>query len=424
MLTTIILWTVGFTSAWLPIIDTVLIKEARRKELRAKFENWWIIVDKYDKQRFPLVWAVVGLKILEFTIGKSLKSRAAILKTCLISSGLLLLAMVWLTFNNEKPFGGYPWENYRTSINTISDVLDTLVAPSNTLVLAELTAGGFSTEPITPTNAVVVNVNKRPFLFTISTNTLSSIKQIYPIGHGGCEVFYFRKFEDIGATNQSTNIFGGVLNRTNVVDEFLYDVGVFRKSLQSYNTISYAAKYSITYYALLFVVNFLMFYSSLVMCKRVLIELASSGRLFTTFALLFTHLFVVCVISLIFLLGLTFFSVPIFWLLIPILWHVAETSFYTFCAFLTASSFAICILIGSAAKQFITIAILPNIYALIVGALSLLTIRCKNIMHWLISTVLLRCFETSPITILGACIAVLSFVLYKLAGLLHISAFL
>ena len=79
---------------------------------------------------------------------------------------------------------------------------------------------------------------------------------------------------------------------------------------------------------------------------------------------------------------------------------------------------------GGSAKLVVLIAFLPSAFAGIVGLFTLLAIKWRNAFHFIVSFILIRCVEKSPILFLVAMVTFISGVLVELAHLFKLTAFL
>jgi hypothetical protein len=147
-------------------------------------------------------------------------------------------------------------------------------------------------------------------------------------------------------------------------------------------------------------------------------EIESAKRIISTAALLLVNIITVFSLSCLFLFILTVLAVPIFWFIVPVMSVVSDESLATAIAYLIFGIFFIWIKIGTSAKMIVFIAFLPSVIAAIVGAFTLLAMKWRNAFHFILSFILIRCAEKSPITFLVAIIAFASGILVELAHLL------
>jgi hypothetical protein len=197
------------------------------------------------------------------------------------------------------------------------------------------------------------------------------------------------------------------------------NVATIRQGIQKYNTTGHVIAYSAGYFLFLFVANVVLCFGSLVVCRVILREICATGRVVSAISLLISNFFCVLIIASVFLLLLLILSVPLFWILVPFACIVARASLAVFGITTLALSFSIwshnCIPLNLIA----VIAFLPFFFSVFATSFSLVAIIGRNRLHSLISAVLLRCAEKSPLSVIGACVGLAIAIVTALAKLIH-----
>jgi hypothetical protein len=121
---------------------------------------------------------------------------------------------------------------------------------------------------------------------------------------------------------------------------------------------------------------------------------------------------------------MTLLATPLLWLLFPAAYRIAEESFYTFCVFLLGAATTIWIMSGISAKLLALIALLPNVFAAVVGAFSVLAIKWKKAFYLTVSGILIRCVDNSPLTVILGTAVFITGLIALIAKMLHLTAFL
>jgi hypothetical protein len=105
-------------------------------------------------------------------------------------------------------------------------------------------------------------------------------------------------------------------------------------------------------------------------------------------------------------------------------YRIAETSFYTICVYFFGAAITLWIISGISSKIIALIALLPNVFAAVVGLFTVLAIRWKRMFHTLVSGILIRFVENKPSTVICLAIVFVTGVIAAIARYLHLTAFL
>ena len=380
-------------------------------------------MEKYDKLQLALVCAAKTNEFLDLTFGKRLISKKVLFRCSIISASILLITLSWLGFISSQPFGVAPWKSLRESIRYIQTTVDDLTSTNNMATFKQLNFDTFNSQ-LASSNSYVLNVNSNLFIVTVTTNSVVNISRFYQLGNGGLNVNYNRYFRTGAETNYVTNSFGYVTISTNPFDALCNDMKTFSRKAAKYDTLSYMLAYSTIFFLLLFTINAFLFVVSLVFCRVMLREIAATRRILSTASLIFTNVITVFSLCCFLLFFLTFLAIPLFWVLIPAMKVVADESLATIVVFLLSASITLWIMAGGSAKLVVLIAFLPSAFAGIVGLFTLLAIKWRNAFHFIVSFILIRCVEKSPILFLVAMVTFISGVLVELAHLFKLTAFL
>lgn len=412
-----ILTLLAFAALVANFVDNALLREAHKKQLKEKFETWWKNVEHYDKLKLALVCASKANDLLDFTFGKNLISKRGFFRSSVTAACLLLITLAWLGYINSQPFGVTPWKNFRESIDFTLTTASDISSSNNVSTFKVLDVEKIAPELNTSTNKMLVNANSNLFLFTLTTNGIMEINRVYPVGNGKITVLYDREFRADHWTNFLSNSTNPYVMLHDDMDRLSGLVSKFEKP-------SYFVLYSIFYFVALFAVNAFLFTVSLATCRVMLREIAASGRILSTIALVFTNVVTVLCLCLVLLLIFTVLAVPVFWLLIPVTFVVSSQSLSTLVAYLLAACIGLWIIAGGPAKIVVFIAFLPSFFAALVGAFTLLAVTGRKWFHFLVKEILIRCAEGSPIGFLIATITFISGILVELSHHLHFTAFL
>jgi hypothetical protein len=405
--------------------DNVIFLNAQKKLLNQIFEKWWNTVKNYSKVKLALVLATKINEILDSTFGPSHLSNKLVVRCSIISTGLLLITISVLGLTNHQPFGTTPWKSYSESINYLLNTTESLASSSNYTHFRVLNLTQTAQQVNTSSNMVFVNANSNTMLVTLTTNGTYNVEKIDLIGHGSFSVYYDRLWHgDERSNNQTTNSSGKVVESTNTLESLVNDIKTFHNSIGKYNTKSCLITYSIGFYIVLFTTNIFLFIVSLAFCRTILREVAKSGRVITTFSLVFTNFVFVFSGSAILLLFLTILAIPLFWILIPYLYHISADSIFTVVVFLASAAFALLVTIGGSTKLVIFIALLPSLFAFIVGVFSLLAIKWRNGFHFIVKHLFIRLIEKSPFVVLTGIIVFVTGLIQCAAKFIHFLGFL
>jgi len=406
--------------------DNVIFLNAQKKLLNQKFEKWWNIVKNYSKVKLALVLATKTNEILDSTFGSRHLSKKLIVKCSIISTGLLLITISVLGLTNHQAIGTAPWKSYSESINDILNITDELSSQSNYTHFTVVNLTQIANQVNTSSNMAFVDIRGNTVLVTFHTNKTYNIEKVDLLGHGNLFIDYNRLWHlpDDNTTTQTTNSSGKIIESTNSLESLVNGIKTLHNSIKKYNNKSCLITYSIGFYVTLFAINIFLFIVSLAFCRTILREVAKSGRVITTFSLVFTNFVFVFGGSAVLLLFLTFLAIPLFWILIPYLYHIAEDSFFTVILFLISSAFALLVTIGGSTKLVIFIALLPSLFAFAVGLFSLLAIKWRNGFHFIVKHLFIRLIEKSPFAVLTGIIIFVTGLIQCAAKFIHFLGFL
>jgi hypothetical protein len=173
----------------------------------------------------------------------------------------------------------------------------------------------------------------------------------------------------------------------------------------------------------LFFVNAILFLMATVFARIILREVAKSGRLVTTFALVFTNAVILFFTSVMVLLILTVLAVPLFWLLVPYFYLLAHHSMGTVLVYLLGGALSLFFEVGSSTKVVLLITFMPGSLALVVGLISLFAIKWPKAFYFLVKNVVIRCAEKNPFVVLGVTVSFICALVTLLADFVHFLGF-
>jgi hypothetical protein len=243
------------------------------------------------------------------------------------------------------------------------------------------------------------------------------------LGHGHLVVDYGRIFY-AGSTNQTTNGVGKIETAKDLMDKMVGEINQVHNYAGKLNRKSYVVIYSIAYFIVLFAANTILFVLSLAFCRTMLREVESSGKKITTLSLAFTNLVFVVGCSCFLLFFITLAAIPVFWMIIPILYQISAESISTVVVGLIVGCFALLVIIGNSTKIVLFIALLPSVFALFVILFSILAMKWRNAFHFIIVNLFIRCSQKSPFIVLGSIILFVSAGICFAAKIIHILGFL
>jgi hypothetical protein len=358
-------------------LDEIWLMDEQKNQLRAKFELWWLTVADYDRLQFALVCTKACNHFADTLFSKGLLSKTAFYRCAIIASGLLLASLSISGISNNQLLGVMPWENFRQSCAAVDAYADTIVN------------SGMTGRPVTQNTTTDIT----------GTNVEDLHGQFY-VG------YYFAKRSDTDSKLPPQELWSNI-------------VASIRQSVARHNTTNNVVFYSIGYYLLLVAANIVLSFCSLVCCRVVLREICATGRPLTTVALLFTNAASVLVIASVVLLLLIMMALPLSWLLIPLARTIARKSLIIFGAMLLCASFGSWGLDCFPLKLIVIIAFLPSMFSICAALFSLATILCRNIIHAVVSALLLRCAERSPLFVIGGIFGLITVMITTIAKLIH-----
>jgi hypothetical protein len=414
----------GFTILILGFCDNVIFLDAQKKVLNHKFDSWWKTVENYDKLKFALVFAQKVNEILDLTFGTSHYSKKLVVRCFKISAGMLLITLSVLGLTSRQPFGATPWKAYSDSINFILNTTDDLASPSNYTTFKVVNVIQIASQINTSTNLILFNIKSNYLVFTMTTNGIYDIERFEHVGNGNLAIQYHRLFGFNSNTNKTTNSLGKVTISTTTLEDLVNDIKKLHNLTAKYNSKVYMVTYSIGFYIVLFTVNTFLFILSLAFCRTILREVEKSGRIITTFSLVFTNLVFVFGCSCVLLLFLTILAIPLFWLLIPVMYQVSADSLSTVVVYLASATFALLVTVGGSTKLVLFISLLPSMFAAFVGLFSLFAIKWRNGFYFIVKQLFIRLSQKNPFAVLIGIIVLVSGLIDCAAKFIHFLGFL
>jgi hypothetical protein len=363
-------------------LNDAWLRDAQQRQLRQKFEAWWITVADLDKLKLALACTVKLNNALDVVFGARLFSSRAIWRSSIGATGLLIASLALIGLFNHKSFGVQLWNNCRETAEAVKAFVASFQSPPVKTIT-------FPSPPLSTTNATLPTTN----IFYPSTNTQTLTTNLHNL-----------------ATNNP------VSNSTN---ELMISITKFGKTVEKYNTTKLAVIYSILFLLILLVLNNVLCFFALVFSRLILREIIAACRPFSIIALLITNFVLVLIISTVVLLLLTILATPLVWFFLPILFGISEQSFSFLVLLLSGGGIAAWIFSSAALKLVTLIAMLPCLFALGVTAFSLAAIIGRNAFHKFISAVLLRCAEKGPLTMIVAIFTLTASCIAILGKLIH-----
>lgn len=369
-----------FSWAIAKFLNDVWLRDAQQKQLRQKFETWWLTVAYLDKLKLALACTIKLNGVVDSIFGETLFSKKAFYRCSVISTGILLASLSLIGLFDHATFGIEPWQNYRKSGALIKVVTQSILSES-----------AFETKQKANSSPRSVNIIQAPL-----TNSLTFTNENYKFTTNGYS----------GANQKNT---------ANPFEDISNSIVQLEQVSDKYNTTTLVALYSVLFFLILLLLNSALCLCSLVFSRMILREIIASARPFSTLALLVTNVFLVLNISSVFLLFLTVLSIPLIWFFLPILFGLSKQSFISFVLLLSGGEVAVWIFGGADLKLVVLIAFLPSVCAIGISLFSLAAIIWRDAFHLFISAVLLRCAEKGPLTIivgsftfLASCVAILA----------------
>jgi hypothetical protein len=193
-----------------------------------------------------------------------------------------------------------------------------------------------------------------------------------------------------------------------------------RGLLARYNTIPWAATYSIASLFALVTLNSVLFFLSVVFSRLILREIIAAGRVFSTVMLLIANFALLVPAWLIVLLLVTVLFTPFVWGVIPLTFLLSQLSIYWFLAFFTGGTLAAWAFGGAGLKAITLVGFLPCLFGVAVTGISAITLSNKNLFHGALSWFLLRSAEKGPLKVVMALFAVVVGVVALIQTLRHV----
>jgi hypothetical protein len=407
----------------LNFLDNAILRDAQKKVLQKKFDAWWKTVEHYDKLKLALACASKANYLLDATFGDRLFSKRAMFKCVILSTCILVVTLSLLALFTRQSYAVTPWINYNESIKCALEMSDELSSSNTVSILKQFNISTFTPGLNPATNIGIFNYNSNSYLVSITTNGMRTIAKMFPLKHGGVYVSYNRTFE-LNKPIKSTNILGNVISYNDAVDESSSEVKAFHDEIYKYDKPFYVTVYSVGYFVILFSINSILFFLSLVSCRLMMRELAAVGRSVSTFTVIFTNVVIVFILCGVMLLLFTFLATPLLWIFVPTLYIWSMESLYGIFPLFSSAAFANWVLSGSYLKILVFIAYLPSVFTAIVGLFTLMSIKWRNAFHFILSSILIRCVEKGPVVFLVAAVTFLCSALAGMSYVIHLLDFL
>jgi hypothetical protein len=363
-------------------LNDVWLRHAQQRQLRQKFEVWWITVADLDKLKLALACTVKLNSVLDAVFGDRLFSKRAIWRNSIGATGLLIASLALVGLFNHKTFGVQPWNNYRQTAEAVKAVVSSFQPPPVKTIT-------FQSPPLSTTNAQLPTTN----ILNPETNIQTLVTNVH---------------------NLTANSLA-----SNPTNDLMVSIANFGKTVEKYNTTELAVIYSILFLFILLVLNNVLCFFALVFSRLILREIIAACRPFSIIALLITNFVLVLIISSVVLLLLTVLATPLVWFFLPILFGISEQSFSFLVLILSGGGIAAWIFSSAALKLVTLIAMLPCLFALGVTLFSVAAIIWRNAFHKFISAVLLRCAEKGPLTMIVAIFTLTASCIAILGKLIH-----
>lgn len=357
---------IGFISWQLSVfLKDVWLRDAQQKQLRQKFEDWWLTVADLDKLKLALACTIQLNGYLDKVFGAKCFSRLAFWRVFVMASGLLIASLALHGLFNYERFGGVePWRNYRETASGVEKFVPQLQSSYRAM----------------PKISLVTNVQLNAS-HILTTNV-------------------------VAVTNTATIEVIDALEKVKLATE-------------KYSASTYVWIYSVLFLVILVFLNALHCFCSLVISRLILREIIAAARPYSTFCLLITNLFLVINMSSVFLLLLTILNTPIMWYFLPVIFIFAAHSFTVFLLFFFGGQIVSWIFGSPALKLVTLIAFLPFIFTFAVSAFSYMAMIWRNAFHKCVSAVLLRCAEKGPLAVIVTTSAIIASLIAGLGKLIH-----
>ena len=108
-------------------LDEVWLRDEQKRQLRAKFESWWLTVADYDRIKFALVCTQAFNRFMDVLFGEKLFSQRAFFRCSILATGLLVASLALTGLLNHQLLGIMPWASYRDSCKAVNDFADSIV---------------------------------------------------------------------------------------------------------------------------------------------------------------------------------------------------------------------------------------------------------------------------------------------------------
>jgi hypothetical protein len=102
-------------------LDDVWLRDEQKRQLRTRFESWWLTVADYDRMRFALICTLAFNHFADIFFGEKLFSKKAFIRCSTIATGLLISSMAVLGLFDHKTLAVAPWVSFQESCRAVSD---------------------------------------------------------------------------------------------------------------------------------------------------------------------------------------------------------------------------------------------------------------------------------------------------------------
>jgi hypothetical protein len=386
----IMMFILGFAISLSQLCDNVIFLDAQRKQLNGNFENWWNKVKSYNKHRLALLFTKQVSEILDSIFGKNLISKKLVFRSSAISTGLLLITLSVLNISKKEALGVAPWNTYQEGIHQILSTVSALASPTNyaTYPVFSLQA---ARELNNSTNQIMFKYNTNDFLIIRDTNGIFERIDSDEFNHGQITLYARKIYKTDSSDTNSTGT-----NAVQMMNSLVNELNGLHEAVKVYSSQKYVVLYSVIFYAIMFILNAFLFTLSMVFCKVTIREMSRSGGIISILSLFFTNAFFVIVISGVLMVVMTFISVPLFWLAYPLLKAASSDSLILLVSFLFLSGLCLLMVIGASTKLVILTSLIPSLFAGLIGILSALTVKYRNVFHFLTKNILIRLSQKNP----------------------------
>ena len=397
-------------------LDVWLLGTQRRR-VREKFEEWWITVADLNKLTLALVIAKKFSTASDRFFGERLFSSRAFFKGLLVATGLLISSLALIGIVNHKIVGIQPWADYRQTALLINGISSNFVASiQNTNALLRTTQPSVS-------GTLAGQTTLSPYSNSVTSQKTLGTNQPWITATQSSH------FSTTNLSISQTNLLSLSTNSqpSNPQADLQKQIADGMKGLvqitNRFNTPGWTLVYSIAFLSILIISNAILFYLVLTFSRLILREIIAAARLFSTIALLVTNFCFVLFVSTFFLLLLSILGIPLVWYIMPLVYQISQDSFGMLFLIVSAAGVAAWIFVSPVLKIVTLIAMLPSVLTLAVTVITGLAIAARNLLHKLVSAVLLRFAENGFLKITIAFCSLVVAIIAVVTELVHLFKF-